>query len=224
MPFLKSKDHILYSRTKQIEEKAKRNGLRHAVFNSVKEKYVGQWEDDRKTGLGVIFARDYYKYEGHMKDNYRHGFGILSQHRNGKFIPLFRGEWYYGRMRGFGIHLYADDSCYQGYFRRGQRHGYGQMWYTDGSFYDGHWVNDKRQGLGIWLNCTGDKRYEGEWLNDAKHGKGRYFHIDIGQMQEGIWKDDRAKSNTLSDLPYRETAIRPSPYPILRVRIIKNNS
>lgn len=223
MPFLKKKETILYSRIKEIEEKAKRNGLRHTIFNSLKERYIGEWKNDCKSGLGVIYAKNNIKYEGYMKDNHPHGFGILSKYENGKYIVLYRGEWCNGNKRGFGVRFGEDGSCYQGHYKNGKRHGYGQMWYADGSYYDGNWNADQRSGKGIWLNPSGDKRYEGQWLEDKKHGKGRYFHIDKGQMHEGIWRQDLGIFNTMSDLPYRQTAIHPTPYPIMSVKLVFPN-
>lgn len=60
-------------------------------------------------------------------------------------------------------------------------------------------------------------RYEGNWLKDMKHGKGRFYHLDSGQIQEGVWQEDICVFSTLIDIPFRQTAVLPTPYPIKEV-------
>lgn len=43
------------------------------------------------------------------------------------------------------------DAYFQGEVIIGKRHGHGQMWYSDGTFYEGTWKNDKRHGLGLFV-------------------------------------------------------------------------
>lgn len=105
----------------------------------------------------------------------------------------------------------------------GHRHGYGQMWYADGSFYDGDWIRDLRDGCGMLVRTDGN-RYEGEWSKDMKHGKGRFFHLDSGQMQDGIWDNDVCIFSILMDIPFRQTAIKPTPYPMQKVSILHSKS
>ena len=40
---------------------------------------------------------------------------------------------------------------------------------------------------------NGDK-YEGEWINDKKEGKGIYYY-NIGEQYGGEWKNDEIRSN-----------------------------
>ena len=44
--------------------------------------------------------------------------------------------------------------------------------FTDGSTYEGHWVENVRQGHGVFIWKSGAK-YEGMWKADKKHGKGK---------------------------------------------------
>lgn len=48
MPFLKERKKV--SRSHELENTTKKNGLRHAIFNIVGDKYVGEWHNDSKTG------------------------------------------------------------------------------------------------------------------------------------------------------------------------------
>ena len=44
--------------------------------------------------------------------------------------------------------------------------------FTDGSTYEGHWVENVCQGHGVFIWKSGAK-YEGMWKADKKHGKGK---------------------------------------------------
>lgn len=105
-------------------------------------------------GKGIILTRNDEIYQGDIKDNYRHGHGVL-----GKLIPgtkvyqlFYRGEWRNGRMHGLGLRYFTDGSFYLGGYKRGKRHGHGQQWFPDGSFFDGEFKDDLREGLGKLLN------------------------------------------------------------------------
>jgi hypothetical protein len=72
---------------------------------------------------------------------------------------------------------------------QGRRCGQGLQVWTDGSKYEGYWLNDMAHGPGRLIHLNGDV-YEGEWANDKSHGKGRYWHID-GSEYIGGWEDDK---------------------------------
>lgn len=63
-------------------------------------------------------------------------------------------------------------------------------------------------------------RYEGEWKNDKKHGWGRFYHLNTGQMQEGVWCDNIAINSTMEDIPFRQSALYSTQYPIPPVIIL----
>lgn len=72
----------------------------------------------------------------------------------------------------------------------------------------------------MFVNYDGN-RYEGGWAKDKKHGKGRYLHLDSGQVQDGVWQEDVCVFSTVRDIPFRQTSVLPTPYPIRKV--ITNN-
>lgn len=43
--------------------------------------------------------------------------------------------------------------------------GEGILIHSDGDVYEGHWYNDKAEGLGTYYHSDGAK-YIGEWLDD----------------------------------------------------------
>ena len=54
--------------------------------------------------------------------------------------------------------------------------------------YEGEFLNNKREGNGIFYWDNGEK-YKGEWKNDIREGKGIYYYND-GDRYEGDWKND----------------------------------
>ncbi|XP_050305239.1 MORN repeat-containing protein 3-like isoform X2 [Anthonomus grandis grandis] len=214
MPFFKTNSYNV-SRSRALENSSKKNGWRHTIFNTVGDKYIGEWKNDKKTGKGRIITRNDELYEGDMENDRRHGFGVLAQRipNTDVYQLCYRGDWKNGRMHGHGMRIYPDGSFYIGEFMNGKRHGHGQQWYADGAFFDGYFKNDKKEGLGMLIRADGN-RYEGEWLNDLKHGQGLFFHLDNGQLQEGVWNLDTCVCSQIGDIDYRQCCISPTPYPI----------
>ncbi|KAJ8918624.1 hypothetical protein NQ315_013130 [Exocentrus adspersus] len=224
MPFYK-KHNTSLSRSKAFEKKTHKYGFRNTIFNTVGDRYKGDWKEDKKSGKGVLLTRTNELYEGDFDRNYRHGFGVLcNQIPNTKvFTMAYRGSWKNGWPEGNGLRVYKDGGYYLGHWKRGKRHGRGQMWYADKSWYDGEWVDDMRQGLGVFVRADGN-RYEGSWYKDKKHGQGRFFFLMTGQIQDGVWKEDYCKFSVMCDVPFRQTAIRPSVYPMPFCYLINRES
>ena len=73
----------------------------------------------------------------------------------------------------------------------GMRHGRGLMFYKDGSSYDGHWENNKKQGHGLF-NSPDGAVYDGNWEDNEINGQGvmRTAENDTGSgVYNGEWKD-----------------------------------
>jgi len=51
-----------------------------------------------------------------------------------------------------------------------KKNGVGFQKYFDTSSYFGYWLNNMRDGLGLWLAADG-KEVRGEWKNDQLHGR-----------------------------------------------------
>jgi len=88
-------------------------------------------------------------------------------------IKLSAEVTYYGE--------WADDS--------NLREGYGRQIWSDGSYYEGFWRNDKANGFGRLIHSDGDV-YLGEWEDDKAHGYGEYTHSD-GAFYKGYWSEDK---------------------------------
>ena len=86
-------------------------------------------------------------------------------------------------------------------------HGVGKIICADGSelgTYDGSWANGQRTGLGVQSFANGN-RYEGHWLNDKKEGPGRFFYRSTNKVYEGEWVDDIPKCGEYQDAPPQTT-------------------
>ncbi|XP_060529438.1 MORN repeat-containing protein 3-like isoform X5 [Cylas formicarius] len=182
MPFLHERKSFIL-RSRQIENTAKRNGLRHTIFNTIGDQYIGEWKDDKKSGKGKIITRAGELYEGDLEGNRRHGFGVLARKLPNRdvFELIYRGDWKNGKMSGTGLRIFPDGGFYVGGWKNGKREGHGRHWYSDGAFYDGQYKNDMRHGLGILIKADGNG-YEGAFKSDKKRGKARLEISDIGSV------------------------------------------
>ena len=59
----------------------------------------------------------------------------------------------------------------------------------DGEFYEGDWINDKKEGNGKVVTAEGDT-YEGEFKNGKKHGK-IVFRSKNGVKKEQIYSEGK---------------------------------
>ncbi|XP_076654598.1 uncharacterized protein LOC143359998 [Halictus rubicundus] len=228
MPFLKP---IRISYTKRKIDISKRNGWRHAIFDPrnkllVKGYYKGEWRDDKKEGKGNQLDRNGFIYEGDWFNGKKHGIGTLSKiygpPGDGTIRKLYTGQWINGKRNGFGYSWYEDESYYEGNFCQNKRHGYGRMWYCNGDYYEGCWMDDLYNGVGVYVKFNGN-RYKGEFVAGKKEGRGVFYHIVTGQKQVGIWVNDLCISGIMSDIYWRQSAPRPTPYPIPRVELAEDN-
>ena len=55
--------------------------------------------------------------------------------------------------------------------------------------YDGQFVQDKKQGFGIYT-WTDGRRYEGWWHKGKQHGFGNYTNKDM-VVKSGVWESGK---------------------------------
>ncbi len=83
---------------------------------------------------------------------------------------------------------------YRGAFRAGRKHGRGTKRWANGDRYEGEFVEDRKEGSGLYTFGRGPwagERYEGGFLNDRRHGYGVYRWAS-GDVYAGPWEADRA--------------------------------
>ena len=64
--------------------------------------------------------------------------------------------------------------------------------------FEGGWTDNRRAGLGVFRCANGD-RYEGHWLDDQKEGPGRFFYLSTGKVYEGEWVNGAPKCGSFRD-------------------------
>ena len=85
---------------------------------------------------------------------------------------------------------WANGAKYEGQWENGVRNGKGLYLFTPRgtSSYEGDFVENKREGVGVYQWGSGD-RYSGGFLNDQRHGKGviewASSRLDVCRFEEG---------------------------------------
>ena len=95
-----------------------------------------------KNGTGTMEYQS-GKYIGQWKDGLRHGLGKFTWN-NG---DTYAGAWVKDKRHGQGTYIWHDGSKYQGNYSHGVRSGYGIYYYTNGTFYEGTWQNNLKHGI-----------------------------------------------------------------------------
>jgi hypothetical protein len=94
-------------------------------------------------------------------------------------LEVYLGFWKEDKQSGLGRHIWVEDiptiesynpesvsnkafmkrefvNRYEGMFREGKRNGLGIFFYSNGSIYEGEWVNDNKQGFCIFTDVHGN--------------------------------------------------------------------
>ncbi|KAG7338451.1 MORN repeat-containing protein [Nitzschia inconspicua] len=143
--------------------------------------YEGDWIHGRWTGYGRLSNGDGDFYEGGLKNDHKHGHGVMrfadgrvfegeyirGQMVNGKMTyqdgSVYEGAWVDGMRHGKGKCIFIDGSEYEGDFREGNFHGHGKMTWNDGGWYVGEWCDGEMHGRGKEIRPDGSERHDGEW-------------------------------------------------------------
>ena len=146
-------------------------------------------KDKLITGQGKI-KTDKIEYSGELKQGWMHGKGkyICKEFTyDGNFVenvPNGKGE----------LILYDEDGqnkklLVNGEFLGKFHTGFAEIKYQDWSVYVGYYKDFKKNGAGILTFSNGDY-YEGDFVNDIKDGEGIYYYYEERKKYVGIWKDD----------------------------------
>jgi len=189
---------------KTSDMKAQKEGPRRTIYSSVKsvgrpkDEYTGQWNDNKKEGMGTQAYKNEDKYVGLWQNGKRHGQGEYFKKVDDQLVKRYSGEWVDGFRHGRGM-LFGDDAeLYDGEWERGKRHGEGKQFYLNGDTYEGQWANHVRQGFGRLTVANGDV-FEGHFLDDRKEGSGTYFYVAKKKRLDGEWAADTSKCGVMTD-------------------------
>lgn len=145
--------------------------------------YRGDTLNGKYHGFGVMEIKGRTVYSGEWKKGIKHGYGTVTD-STGRTIS---GLWNGGKMvSGSRTDSYG---TYTGEFDSSLRaSGHGIMEGPDGSYYNGNWLADMRNGFGTGTDKTGRIK-AGEWTKDAYKGERltytteRIYGIDISRHQ-----------------------------------------
>jgi len=104
---------------------------------------------------------------------------------------------------GYKKQSFSDGSCYEGDFVNGKFHGKGKYTWADGNVYVGDWAEDCRHGKGTLRWKDGDV-YVGDWVKNERTGKGKYTYAD-GDCYEGYFVN--GESNGYGKYIYADGAV-----------------
>ncbi|CAJ1964939.1 unnamed protein product [Cylindrotheca closterium] len=157
------------------------NGRGRLEYEKEGRWYEGDWIHGRWTGTGCLSNGDGDFYEGGLKNDHKHGEGIMKfadgrifegEYIRGQMIQgqmtyqdgsVYGGSWVDGMRHGKGKCVFVDGSEYDGEFREGNFHGHGKMTWNDGGWYVGEWCDGEMHGRGKEIRPDGSLRHDGEW-------------------------------------------------------------
>lgn len=87
-----------------------------------------------------------------------------------------------------GIYYFNDGRVYWGQWQYNSMHGYGEFRWIDGKKYAGFYIQDKKEGFGIYFWAKPLRIYIGFWKNGKQDGIGKYFNGNK-EPKYGIWKN-----------------------------------
>jgi hypothetical protein len=157
------------------------NGKGRLEYEKEGRWYEGDWIHGRWTGYGRLSNGDGDFYEGGLKNDHKHGTGVMKfadgrvfegEYIRGQMIQgkmtyqdgsIYGGSWVDGMRHGRGKCVFVDGSEYEGEFREGNFHGQGKMTWNDGGWYVGEWCDGEMHGRGKEIRPDGSLRHDGEW-------------------------------------------------------------
>jgi len=203
-----STDNIFFKNYTKINanhENIKNNFDIDLDVNLVPEKncfYLGEKVNGQKEGLGLeIYSKSKAKYFGYFKNDERVNIGhfkINNRDESHSYFGFVNGI----HAEGFGWYQNKKKAIYyEGMWLNSKKEGIGiEINYDDKSEYKGYFKNGKKCGIG-YCSWNDKSNYSGEWKNDNFDGYGIY-HFQDGTIYKGHWKNN--KMDGLGELIYPE--------------------
>jgi|TARA_B000000475_G_scaffold272118_1_gene271985 hypothetical protein len=151
-------------------------GKLYIKLNNENNYYIGDFKEGLKEGKGELYENNTL-YEGYFKNNMKEGEGILYICKDYKSLKTLKYEL-----------------KYEGIFKNDKLDGNGKCYYKNNDIYEGQFVNNLKEGFGIYIINKTKVKYEGNWLNDKRNGNG-IITDENGNMFKTIWKNDKKISN-----------------------------
>ena len=183
------------------------------------DSHSGQWSNGIKSGYGVYTFKNGDKYEGMYADGKRHGNGIYtflsgerrkSYYQYGNLINEEVMPRDYPKTAGpvpvaattpvpvtdkntgtpgtdYSRKEFSNGSVYEGEFLNGKMHGQGKYTWPSGDSYEGGFADGAFEGYGVYTHASGS-RYEGAHHNDKRHGEGILYHAS-GEIEKVVYEN-----------------------------------
>lgn len=117
----------------------------------------------------------------------------------------YTGDWQGDLPHGQGTYVYRDGGAtYTGSWQKGVRHGKGAH-RSEAGVYEGEWFNNRRHGFGV-LDLPNGDHFEGTWVEDEREGEGVYFYYDAEKKAhtrryDGEWVSGTPRCGFYSEMP-----------------------
>lgn len=139
------------------------------------------------------------KYYGDIKDDKKHGYGVLT-YPNG---DVYAGDWIADKRHGRGL-FRCDGLLYDGDWKNDLENGHGVYKHSESDafdddswedMYEGAWLDGLQHGYGIdtWADIDGvpGEVYRGYYKKGKRHGYGLYIEPRENRMYDGYWRKDK---------------------------------
>ena len=149
----------------------KKSGYGFEIFQDSNAYYFGKFSNNNRIDYCKFIINNRlnsYQYIGEIKNYFAEGYGIYT---NKETDIQYEGEWQHSSKNGYGIEIYGTNSYYQGIFVNGKREGIGFYLWEENVTYEGEWKNNYMHGWGIYKFKDGSK-YMGSWKNGKMDGVG----------------------------------------------------
>jgi hypothetical protein len=120
--------------------------------------YIGEFQNDQKSGFGAYEFADGGRYFGEFKNDELSGRGVYSLKNGDSYVGEFLGN----KANGRGTYTYKSGDKYSGDVKNWLFNGQFLVTYVNGDSYSGFYENDKRKGDGVYQWKDGTK-YVGRW-------------------------------------------------------------
>ena len=125
----------------------------------------GEMSIDKKLNYGIV-KRGSTIYQGNMIDGKRQGNGKMRD----SIGNIYEGTWRNDTLIS-GTCTDSIGNRYIGFFNQdAQPQGYGVYQSKDGTYYEGNWINGKRDGFGVAIAANNELKV-GEWHHGHFHGE-----------------------------------------------------
>jgi hypothetical protein len=162
------------------------HGLGTLTEPDQRNKFRGSFRNGKRHGHGVQIWGS-MTYDGAWKDDRIHGSGLLTWTETG---ATYKGLFAEGLYHGHGCYQSGDGKDgYVGQWQRGLKSGVGKEYSSDGSVYEGDFVDDEKEGFGCMVFPSG-RIYSGGWKGGKQHGQGMEVDETGNIVRCGFWGDE----------------------------------